>query len=218
MKSLQNQCSRCGEGQMREVTRMQSFNPPCGQVEVATQHLCCDRCGAVVTTAQQAERNTKVLDARRSHYGGHLIGADYLRLRKKHGLTQADANLLFGKSGVAFSRYENETSFPDATTTKLIRLAIDSDAVVAELARMAGVRLRLRDERRHNTSEGAPRKPLTGVVNTVVFLAAQRSVVFAEPTEHYLWCGDELKQGDAAEIVMEHQSSSASARTPSYAH
>ena len=70
------------------------------------------------------EENLRRRAARKEHYGLFLLGEDIFAFRRKYGLTQQAASRLFGKGIIAFSRYETEKSYPDESTTKLIRAAM----------------------------------------------------------------------------------------------
>lgn len=98
----------------------------------------CPCCGAEATSAAQHSENLKRLKARKAHYGGLLLGEEIFALRRRYGITQQAAGRIFGKGKIAFSRYENETSYPDETTTRLLELAIEKPDVIRWLADKAG--------------------------------------------------------------------------------
>jgi HTH-type transcriptional regulator/antitoxin MqsA len=75
------------------------------------------------------------------------MGEEYLTLRKKYGLTQQMASKVFGKGIIAFSRYENEETYPDKTTSLLVETAIERPDVLKRLADKAGVNIPLWKER-----------------------------------------------------------------------
>jgi len=75
------------------------------------------------------------------------MGEEYLTLRKRYGLTQQAASKIFGKGIIAFSRYENEDSYPDDSTRLLVELAIDRPEILKVLADKAGVAIPLWKER-----------------------------------------------------------------------
>lgn len=115
------------------------------QVEVLTSE--CDHCGITTIRAAQHDENLLRLAARRKHYGNLLLGEDLARLRLRYGLTQQQACLIFGKSKIAFSRYENEATYPDDSTTLLLRMAIEHPEFLKALADKAGVEIPLWKER-----------------------------------------------------------------------
>jgi HTH-type transcriptional regulator/antitoxin MqsA len=71
-------------------------------------------------------------------------------LRSRYGLTQQAASKVFGKGKIAFSRYENEVTYPDETTTLMLRMAIDKPDALKWLADQAGVPVPLWQERRED--------------------------------------------------------------------
>ncbi len=95
----------------------------------------------------QMEENLRRRAARKAHYGHYLLGEDIFAFRRKYGLTQQAASRIFGKGIIAFSRYESEKSFPDESTTKLIRTAMQRPAVLKDLADESGVKVPLWEER-----------------------------------------------------------------------
>lgn len=107
----------------------------------------CPNCAAMVTTAAQHHENLQRLKARKAQYGGLLLGEEILSLRRRYGITQQVAAKIFGKGKIAFSRYENEASYPDESTTLLLELAIEKPDAIRWLADKAGVELPLWEAR-----------------------------------------------------------------------
>ena len=75
------------------------------------------------------------------------MGEENLSLRKRYGLTQQAAAKIFGNGRISFSRCENEATYPDQSTTLLLRLPIDMPDVIKALANIAEVDLPLWLER-----------------------------------------------------------------------
>jgi transcriptional regulator with XRE-family HTH domain len=88
-----------------------------------------------------------VLAERKAHYGNLLMGEEILALRMRKGLTQQQASKVFGKVKIAYSRYESEVTYPDESTTLLLKLAMERPDVMKDLADKAGVELPLWTER-----------------------------------------------------------------------
>jgi putative zinc finger/helix-turn-helix YgiT family protein len=132
---------------MQPIEREERFNTPSGEVVIATLAARCDRCDFEAVLPSQMKENIERRRARAIHYQGHLLGEDYLAFRKKYGLSQQDASRIIGKGKIAFSRYENEATFPDESTSKLIRLAMKHMHILKELAEESGVRVPLLAER-----------------------------------------------------------------------
>lgn len=136
-------CPACRSGHLHPAERVRKFSPHGKTVEVQLLTSRCDQCGVETTRAAQQKENLVRLAARKAHYGGLLLGEDILALRKRYGLTQQDASKIFGKGIIAFSRYENEVTYPDDSTTLLLQLAIESPSVMKSLADKANIELPL---------------------------------------------------------------------------
>lgn len=140
-------CPACRKGRLHTIERTKIFRPRDVEVSVALLASRCDDCGAETVRASQHDENLRRLAARKQHYGNLLLGEEIVALRKRYGLTQQAASKIFGKGLIAFSRYENETSYPDDTTTLLLTLAIEKPETLKWLADKAGVELPLWRER-----------------------------------------------------------------------
>lgn len=140
-------CPACRSGHLHPAERVRRFSPHGKTVEVQLLTSRCDQCGVETTRAAQQKENLVRLAARKAHYGGLLLGEDILALRKRYGLTQQDASKIFGKGIIAFSRYENEVTYPDDSTTLLLQLAIENPSVMKSLADKANIELPLWEAR-----------------------------------------------------------------------
>lgn len=140
-------CPACRKGQLVAKEHVRVFQPHGKRVEVRLQTSVCDACGESTTKASQHKANLRALAERKAYYGDVLMGEEILALRKRYGLTQQQASRAFGKGKIAFSRYESETTYPDESTTLLLRLAIERPEVMKSLADKAGVELPLWKER-----------------------------------------------------------------------
>ena len=119
-------------------------------------------CGVEVTRAAQHDENLRRKAARKAHYGGLLMGEEIVALRKRYGLTQQAASRIFGKGKIAFSRYENEVTTPDVSTSLMLTMAIEKPDSLKWLADKAGVEIplwleRCEDAKADETKDGATR-------------------------------------------------------------
>lgn len=151
-------CRSCKKGHLSPVVWQRTFSPLGKLVVVELLNSECSHCGSESTSSQQHNENLASLRARKSHYGHLLMGEEIVAFRMKYGLTQKLAARIFGKKGIAFSRYENETSYPDLSTTKLLKQAIAHPQVLKSLADEEGVEIplwtaRCEDERRKKRTE-----------------------------------------------------------------
>ncbi|MDQ1922359.1 type II TA system antitoxin MqsA family protein [Massilia pseudoviolaceinigra] len=140
-------CRVCKRGTLREVVSRREFFPNKTTVSMELLRSQCDACGVVSTLSAQHADNLRRLAARKPQYGVQLMGEEYIALRKRYGLTQQQASKIFGKGLIAFSRYENEDSYPDTSTRLLIELAIARPDILKTLADRAEVTIPLWKER-----------------------------------------------------------------------
>ena len=146
-------CPACRSTALEQIEYQREFHPRGKRVVVDLLALRCQSCGAESARATQHDENIRRLKARKAQYGGLLLGEEIFSLRRRYGITQQAAAKIFGKGKIAFSRYENEISYPDDSTTLLLTLAIEKPDGIRSLADKAGVELplweaRCEDERR----------------------------------------------------------------------
>lgn len=140
-------CPACRQAELQPATWTRDFRPHGHEVRVELLTSRCPACGAEATSASQHAENLARLQARKAQYRGLLLGEEILGLRRRYGITQQQAAKIFGKGKIAFSRYENEASYPDVSTTDLLELAIQKPDVIKALADKKGVALPLWDVR-----------------------------------------------------------------------
>lgn len=140
-------CPACRKGHLHVAARNEVFRPRGVEVVVELLTSKCDACGVQTTRASQHEENLRRLAARKQHYGSVLMGEEIMALRKRYGLTQQAAAKIFGKGKIAFSRYENEVTYPDDSTMLLLRMALEKPDSLKWLADKAGVELPMWRER-----------------------------------------------------------------------
>lgn len=148
MPAIARRCLACKAADLQEATSEEHFYPHGKQVTVLLRVSRCPACGMELINAQQRRENLVRLQARKSEYGDLLLGEEIVELRKRYGLTQEMAAKIFGKGKIAFSRYENEASYPDASMTKLLKLAIALPAALKILADNEGLEIPLWEQRR----------------------------------------------------------------------
>jgi HTH-type transcriptional regulator/antitoxin MqsA len=140
-------CPACRKGQLHPITHTQVFRPRGAEVAVELLTSKCDGCGVQTTRASQHDENLRRLAARKPQYGNVLMGEEIMALRKRYGLTQQAAAKIFGKGKIAFSRYENEVTYPDDGTMLMLSMALEKPDSLKWLAERAGVELPLWRER-----------------------------------------------------------------------
>ncbi len=140
-------CPACRKGHLHSITHTKVFRPRGAEVTVELLASKCDACGVQTTRAAQHDENLRRLAARKPQYGNVLMGEEIVALRKRYGLTQQAAAKIFGKGKIAFSRYENEVTYPDDGTTLMLSMALEKPDSLKWLADRAGVDLPLWPER-----------------------------------------------------------------------
>lgn len=177
--SLLPRCPVCRKGQLHASVRTEVFHPHGKDVVVELLTSRCDACGNETTRSSQHDENLRRLAARKSQYGGLLMGEEIVALRNRYGLTQQATSKIFGKGKIAFSRYENEVTYPDESTTLMLRMAIEKPDSLKWLADQAGVPLPLWQERcedRRMSIRHVPSTPTTvRVLERVDFRASTRA-------------------------------------------
>ena len=145
--AIHRRCPSCRAAEMEPTVFEQTFTVRRKLIFVSLLSSQCSACGATLTSGSQHNENLKRLEQRRAEYGDLLLGEDIVAFRMRYGITQEAAGKIFGKSKIAFSRYENEWCHPDDSTTKLLRLAIEMPQALKKLADAAGVLIPLWDAR-----------------------------------------------------------------------
>jgi putative zinc finger/helix-turn-helix YgiT family protein len=137
-------CRKCRKGRLLPTEKVESYHPPkLAVVEVRLLASRCDLCSAETVLPSQQEANIEKRRERKAGYGEHLIGEEIFAFRRKYGLSQQDFSKVFGLGKIAFSRYENEKSFPEESTRKLIQMAMYFPDVLKRLADDSGVEIPL---------------------------------------------------------------------------
>ena len=87
---------------------------------------------------RQTRVNKRLMIAFKKRVDGLLVGAEVQELRRKLGLSQAEAARVFGGGPVAFSKYENDEVTQSEAMDKLLRLAVELPPAFDLLRRRAG--------------------------------------------------------------------------------
>jgi len=139
-------CPICGEGEL--VEREHDRKSEVEGYEFVIRgllHSVCASCNERVTTPAQSRHNKRVISEANMNAVAErdrlqrFKPADVLRIRKKLGLTQAQAARVFGGGANAFSKYENAQVEPSDGMERLLRLADSVPAAAAWLLQRAGL-------------------------------------------------------------------------------
>lgn len=171
-------CPICRKGHLLPSTTHREFKPRGQTVRVELLASLCSHCGKETIRAKQHDENLQRLADRkhRDEYKGLLLGEEILALRHRYGLTQQAAAKIFGKTNITFSRYENEVTYPDESTTMLLSMAIAKPDALKWLADQAGEPVPLWQERCEDR-----RMSMHKVPGVPVNLRALKPVNFASP-------------------------------------
>jgi putative zinc finger/helix-turn-helix YgiT family protein len=125
MTTLKN-CPFCEGVRLTEQDEIAEFNDRKNGVRLQYYKslTSCLDCGERFEIPSQRAENSKRIAEARSVARGAPTAAEILALRKKWGLTIADAGALFGGGEIAFAKYEKGEIVPVQSMSKLLRLAI----------------------------------------------------------------------------------------------
>jgi HTH-type transcriptional regulator/antitoxin MqsA len=93
----------------------------------------CPKCGEIEFVNKSGERYNDALEAAYKAYEKRRA-AELCAIRKKLGLTQAEAGKLFGGGATAFSEYEHCKTQPHKSTVLLLRMLGKHPELLNELA------------------------------------------------------------------------------------
>lgn len=154
-KTTERTCPACGEGKLRarEDTETVEHRGKTGEIEL--RFAVCDRCGAELTSAEDARYNKRAMNAFRKSVEGLLSGKEIREFRERLRLNQKAAAQLLGGGPVAFSRYENDDIAQSAAMDTALRLCIASPTNLLTLAQQKQIRLPDKTVERITRNEGA---------------------------------------------------------------
>jgi len=134
----QSVCPICEEGRLIAIEDMDDAEYR-GVTRCLPLHYSeCDACGSETATPEQTRHNKRAMIAFKKEVDGLLTGQEIVVLRKRLGLTQAQAAKLFGGGPVAFSKYEKDDVTQSESMDKLLRMADKIPAVMPTLANEVG--------------------------------------------------------------------------------
>ena len=129
----------CGAGHVLEHAEQRKVEYRGREGNVAAYFKRCDTCGSEYADADLSRKNKRSMLAFRKSVEGLLTGQEILALRRRYGINQRQAALIFGGGPVAFSKYENDDVAHSEAMDKLLRLAARDESVFKTLARDAGL-------------------------------------------------------------------------------
>lgn len=115
-------CPVCTQGKLEREERLQTFRYKGKTLRYKQPGWWCSTCGEGIL--ENADRNAteRLLSDFRAILDGYLTSVEVRRIRKKLGLTQKQAEEIFGGEPKAFSRYESGAARPPRSIDTLLRL------------------------------------------------------------------------------------------------
>lgn len=115
-------CPACGKGKLERKSQRQRLQYKGKSLRYEQPGWWCNVCREGILETEDMEATEPVLYDFRATIDGYLSRVEVRRIRKKLGLTQAQAGDLFGGGHNAFSRYESGSARPPRSTDTLLRL------------------------------------------------------------------------------------------------
>jgi len=132
-------CPICGEGTLEPHIGPNAVEYKGQHTEIDCRYSICDLCGSEQSGADQLRANKRAMVAFRKRVDGLLAGSQVRTLRRRLGLSQADAARVFGGGPVAFSKYEKDDVAQSEAMDKLLRLAAALPDAYDQLCFQSGV-------------------------------------------------------------------------------
>jgi HTH-type transcriptional regulator/antitoxin MqsA len=139
MMNEKNECPVCGEGVLQPHVGKNAVEYKGVHQEIDLHFSVCDACGSEQADPAQLRENKRAMVAFKKEVDGLLSGEEVCALRKRLGLTQAEAAQVFGGGPVAFSKYESNDVAQSDAMDRLLRLADALPGAFGLLARRAGL-------------------------------------------------------------------------------
>ncbi len=129
MDMKNSNCPMCTTGRLVEYKAVDEIVYNNQILSVETEYSVCAQCGEEMILPDQIKRNDcRIRDAWRKA-DGLLTGAEIISLRTQLNLTQKQAAIVFGGGPNAFSKYERGEVIQSEAMDKLLRLALEKQAV-----------------------------------------------------------------------------------------
>lgn len=130
-------CAMCGATQMEILEAIEAVAYKGEMLSVPMVYTLCRKCGHEFVNAKQIKANDKVVLTAKRKVDGLLTPVEIRQLRRKLGLTQAQAAVFFGGGRNAFSKYERGEVAQSEAMDKLLRLCNAHPSLLSDLANLA---------------------------------------------------------------------------------
>lgn len=118
-----NNCPVCKSNRIVLSSASENFSYKNSTVSSNVEFYTCTDCAEEFIPKDLIMRNDKALKDAKKHFDGLLSAAEIVAIRKKFGITQEQASILFGGGPNAFSKYERNEVIQSLSMDKLLRVA-----------------------------------------------------------------------------------------------
>ncbi len=134
-------CPLCGEGQWVPFCddKYEFRHGRKNHVVEGINYAQCSCCKVRGFLPGQRDANFALIKAYQGKLPGFISRSDLLALREQYGLTQQDANLIFGGGTQGYSKWERGLNVPAGPTARLIKMALKFPEVLKTLAAEVGI-------------------------------------------------------------------------------
>lgn len=128
-------CPVCDKGKLTRAIRQLSYAYRGRTTTIRQCGRYCSACSEAILSTQEAASYMRTIKIFRAQVDSAILTpTEVRRIRKRLGLTQRQADEIFGCNPYSFSRYERGTAQQSKLTDKLLRLLDKHPELVAELA------------------------------------------------------------------------------------
>lgn len=117
-----NNCPVCKSNRIVLSSAQENFNYKKSSVLSTVEFYTCAECNEEFIPKELIIRNDKALKDAKKHFDGLLSAAEIIAIRKKLGITQEQASIIFGGGPNAFSKYERNEVIQSSSMDKLLRV------------------------------------------------------------------------------------------------
>lgn len=132
-------CLICKNESVTIFTDYEEIEYKGNKLKVLMEYSLCSVCKREFISKNQIIRNDKSIREAKKIHDGLFSSKEIAEARKKLGLTQEQASLVFGGGRNAFSKYERGEVSQSAAMDKLIKQALKHPVVYKDLLNSAGI-------------------------------------------------------------------------------
>lgn len=133
-------CPICGKGHLTMRMEMDEIVYKGKTKQVTDIYYVCDHCHVEQSGAKELKNNKRAMNEFKKEVDDLLTGNEVFEIRKRLGLTQDEASLVFGGGPKAFSKYETDDVIQSEAMDNLIRVAAIQSSAFEFLCKRAGIK------------------------------------------------------------------------------